>query len=216
MSLNPKEILHIICEVIILLGISVYFSHKNNQLQKQLLILQDRIDQQNAMIEKHEDIITKLVHTVNNLMVEQQHRPIQDGSSIKQTKQVKQTTKQVKQTTKQVKPVEKEIKPQPPSIPIETMPENPVENIKQIPPMFVQMMSSFPFQNMQQSPFFQDNIVTDNETSRVVEVTDDPDENKICSGRRNPTSPAQSEDLYAELTEELEDLRDEDENEHEK
>lgn len=64
--LGNKQIIHIVSEIVILIGIVFYFSSKNNNLIAQIDDLSQRLEEQNELIQKHEQIIRQLVQSINN------------------------------------------------------------------------------------------------------------------------------------------------------
>jgi len=69
--LENKQLIHIVSELVILLGITFYFSRKIKKLSSQIEDLALKIEEQDDIIQKHEQIIRSLVEYVNN----QQHMP---------------------------------------------------------------------------------------------------------------------------------------------
>ena len=65
--LENKQIIHIAAEVIIIAGVVVYFSYKNKKLLGQIEELSHRVEEQETIIQKHEQVIRQLVQAVNNL-----------------------------------------------------------------------------------------------------------------------------------------------------
>lgn len=55
------NVIHIIVEVAALCGIAVYFTNKINGLQKQVQDLHHRLEEQEETIQKHEEILKKLI-----------------------------------------------------------------------------------------------------------------------------------------------------------
>ena len=67
MSIDKKTILHIASEIIVIGGISFYFSAKNKQCQEKISILEHKIQQQELIIQNHEQLLLKLLNNVNLL-----------------------------------------------------------------------------------------------------------------------------------------------------
>jgi hypothetical protein len=67
--LENKQIIHIATEIVVLIGITFYFSSKNKKLSAHIEDLSQRLEDQEDLIQKHEQIIRQLVQTVNNINV---------------------------------------------------------------------------------------------------------------------------------------------------
>ncbi len=63
--LENKQIIHIATEIIVLIGITFYFSSKNRKLSAHIEDLSQRLEDQEDLIQKHEQIIRQLVQAVN-------------------------------------------------------------------------------------------------------------------------------------------------------
>ena len=61
-----KQLIHIGTEVVVLVGLTFYFSQKNKKLIGHIEDLAQRVEDQEDMLQKHEQIIRKLVETINN------------------------------------------------------------------------------------------------------------------------------------------------------
>ena len=61
-----KQLIHIGTEVVVLVGLTFYFSQKNKKLIGHIEDLAQRVEDQEDMLQKHEQIIRKLVETLNN------------------------------------------------------------------------------------------------------------------------------------------------------
>lgn len=64
--LEKKDIIHIATEIVVLIGITFYFSSKNKKLIDHIEDLSKRIEEQEDVVQKHEKIIMQLVQTINN------------------------------------------------------------------------------------------------------------------------------------------------------
>ena len=64
--LKNKQMIHIATEAIALIGLAYYFSSKNKKLLEHIEDLAQRLEEQEDMIKKHEEIIIQLIQTVNN------------------------------------------------------------------------------------------------------------------------------------------------------
>ena len=63
--LENKQIIHIATEIVALIGIIFYFSSKNKKLLEHIEDLSQRLEDQEDLIQKHEQIIRQLVQAVN-------------------------------------------------------------------------------------------------------------------------------------------------------
>lgn len=64
--LDNKQIIHIVVEIVIILGIFFYFSQKNKKLMKHINDLTQRLEEQEDIIQKHEQMINKLAEMIEN------------------------------------------------------------------------------------------------------------------------------------------------------
>jgi|UniRef100_A0A6C0D070 hypothetical protein len=85
-----KQIIHIATEIIVIGGLTFYFNQKHNKMVKQIDELKSLIEQQNLILQKHEQIIQTLVSNFN-LSIKQKTVPVQQA--------VKQQTIQKPQQT---------------------------------------------------------------------------------------------------------------------
>lgn len=65
--LEKPQIIHIISEVVVFIGITLYFSQKNKKLMNHINDLMQRLEDQEDIIQKHEQIINKLSNIVSEL-----------------------------------------------------------------------------------------------------------------------------------------------------
>ena len=65
--LDNKQIIHIVSEIVIILGITFYFTQKNKKLMNHINDLTQRIEEQEDILQKHEQIITKLSSMIEEL-----------------------------------------------------------------------------------------------------------------------------------------------------
>ncbi len=65
--IETKQIIHIVCELIVITTVTVYFNYKFNSLQKSIEELENKIQQQHEILVKHDEVIKSLIETVNNL-----------------------------------------------------------------------------------------------------------------------------------------------------
>lgn len=64
---NKSLIIHIAAEIIIITGITFYFSQKNKKTLEHINDLIQRIEDQEDIIQKHEQLITNLTNALNEL-----------------------------------------------------------------------------------------------------------------------------------------------------
>ena len=83
MSIDKKTILHIASEIIVIGGISVYFSVQNKKCQEKISILEHKIQQQELIIQNHEQLLLKLLNNVN--LLNNNISAIQQNSKKKKT-----------------------------------------------------------------------------------------------------------------------------------
>ena len=62
---NKQQMIHMAAEVIILISVIFYFSQKNRKLSNQIEDLIQRVEEQENMIVKHEEIINKMAAYIN-------------------------------------------------------------------------------------------------------------------------------------------------------
>ena len=73
--LEKKDIIHIATEIVVLIGITFYFSSKNKKLLEHIEDLSKRIEEQEDIVQKHEKIIIQLVQNINNNNPDNLNRP---------------------------------------------------------------------------------------------------------------------------------------------
>ena len=74
--LENKQMVHIASEIIALIGLTFYFNQKNKKLMNHIEDLAQRIEEQEDLLQKHENIIKKLVASVNELHGNKSQIPI--------------------------------------------------------------------------------------------------------------------------------------------
>ena len=62
---NKQQMIHMAAEVVILISVIFYFSQKNRKLSNQIEDLIQRVEEQENMIVKHEEIINKMAAYIN-------------------------------------------------------------------------------------------------------------------------------------------------------
>ena len=63
--LEQKQIIHIVVEIVVLTGVSFYFASKNKQLSSSIQALSKKLEEQEEIIQRHEQILMQLVKSVN-------------------------------------------------------------------------------------------------------------------------------------------------------
>lgn len=69
---NKQQLIHVASEVVVLLGLTFYFNSQNKKLTGHIEDLAQRIEEQEDLIQNHENIIKQLVKKVNTLDQTQQ------------------------------------------------------------------------------------------------------------------------------------------------
>lgn len=93
MSFDTKQILHIITEIIVVVSITIYFVNKNNQLLNHIEELEAKIKQQEEILQNHDNLILKIMNTVNMLSQQQYIQQPQVQQPQVQQPQVQQLPK---------------------------------------------------------------------------------------------------------------------------
>ena len=70
--MDNKQIIHIATEVITIVGLTIYFSKQTKKLFESIETLTTSLNEQNEVIQKHENMINKLLETVQQLAMQQQ------------------------------------------------------------------------------------------------------------------------------------------------
>lgn len=89
---NKQQMVHIASEIIVLIGLTFYFNQKNKKLMGHIEDLSQRVEEQEDLLQKHEQVIRKLVDFIN-----QSQTKIE--SPIQQTQQQVQKSQKVTQTS---------------------------------------------------------------------------------------------------------------------
>ncbi len=71
---SKMQLIHITSEIVVLGGLTFYFSQKNRQLMSHIEGLATRLEEQEDLIQKHEQIIKKLVEYVNSETARKTHK----------------------------------------------------------------------------------------------------------------------------------------------
>ena len=82
--IENKQMLHIASEVVVLVGLTFFFSQKNKKLMGHIEDLAQRVEEQEDLLQKHEQIIKKLVDTLNRVS-QQQFQPVQKQENFVNT-----------------------------------------------------------------------------------------------------------------------------------
>ena len=64
---NKSMLIHVAAEIIVVIGITFYFSQKNKKLMGHINDLIQRIEEQEDTIQKHEQLINNLTNAVNDI-----------------------------------------------------------------------------------------------------------------------------------------------------
>lgn len=70
---NKQQMIHIASEVVVLIGLTFYFNQQNKKLTGHIEDLAQRIEEQEDLIQNHENVIKQLVEQVNLLAQRQQN-----------------------------------------------------------------------------------------------------------------------------------------------
>jgi hypothetical protein len=85
--LNNKQIIHLVTEVVVLIGIIFYFSSKNRKLLSHIEDLSQRLEEQEDIIQKHDQIIKRLAEGMSQIAQRNMLPPVnnfrQNSSSLK-------------------------------------------------------------------------------------------------------------------------------------
>ena len=93
---NKTMLIHIAAEIIVIIGLSFYFSQKNKKLMGHINDLIQRIEDQEDMIQKHEQLINNLTNALNDInskISNNKNLPLQ-AESITNNKNIKKNVKQ--------------------------------------------------------------------------------------------------------------------------
>jgi hypothetical protein len=70
---NKQQMVHIASEIVVLTGLTFYFNQKNKKLMGHIEDLSQRVEEQEDLLQKHEQVIRNLVDFINQQQA--QHRP---------------------------------------------------------------------------------------------------------------------------------------------
>ena len=63
--MENKQMIHIVSEIVVLVGLTFYFNQKNRKLMSHIEDLAQKIEEQEDLLQKHEEIIKKMVVFIN-------------------------------------------------------------------------------------------------------------------------------------------------------
>jgi hypothetical protein len=67
MSIGKQQIIHIVSEVVIITGISIYFQLKVRNLHSEIERLENKIEQQGQVIQNHEQLLLRIMNNVDSM-----------------------------------------------------------------------------------------------------------------------------------------------------
>jgi len=67
MSIGKQQIIHIVSEVVIITGISIYFQLKVRNLHSTIEKLENKIEQQDQVIQNHEQLLLRIMNNVDSM-----------------------------------------------------------------------------------------------------------------------------------------------------
>ena len=77
--MENKQMIHIASEIVVLIGLTFYFNVKNKKLMGHIEDLSQRVEEQQDLLQKHEQVIRKLVDFINQQQA--QPDPVQKYTS---------------------------------------------------------------------------------------------------------------------------------------
>jgi hypothetical protein len=92
MSIGKQQIIHIVSEVVIITGISIYFQLKIRNLNSAIERLENKIEQQDQVIQNHEQLLLRIMNNVdsmNNNISEMRKSFVDDKKSNSSVKTIK-------------------------------------------------------------------------------------------------------------------------------
>ena len=189
--LENKQIIHIISEIVVITGITIYFSQQTKKLKSHINDLTQRIDDQDEIIQTHEKKIAQLISTVEQLANNFSNL----APSKNQTQQISHTTETIKLKDSKQLNVLNQKKPSPIAMKNDSPPNLPVENFQPLKKMNLPHKPTVSFSTIiiEKSP-----KIFGSE-SKVEEIFEEESETN---------SEDENEELLdAELEEELKDLK---------
>jgi hypothetical protein len=91
--LENKQIIHVASEIVVLTGLTFYFSQKNKKLTGHIEDLAERIEEQEDLLQKHEQVIRKLVEFVNQQKNTQSNNQPTSPTSLRPSTNFKKSKK---------------------------------------------------------------------------------------------------------------------------
>jgi hypothetical protein len=80
--MENKQMVHIASEIVVLFGLTFYFNQKNKKLMSHIEDLAQKVEEQDDLLQKHEQVIKKMVEFINQnpspqsvLVQTQHHKP---------------------------------------------------------------------------------------------------------------------------------------------
>jgi hypothetical protein len=68
--MENKQMIHIASEIVVIIGLTFYFNQKNKKLMSHIEDLSQRIEEQEDLLQKHEQVIRKMVDFINQYQSE--------------------------------------------------------------------------------------------------------------------------------------------------
>jgi hypothetical protein len=93
--LENKQIIHIAAEMVVITGVVFYFSSKNKKLLEYIENLSVRLDEQDKLIQKHEQVIIQLVTSINNTASQAPVKNSNRKSNKESNKELKNSSRKV-------------------------------------------------------------------------------------------------------------------------
>lgn len=186
--LENKQMIHIVSEVVVLIGLTFYFNQKNKKLLNHIEDLAQRIEEQEDLLQKHETIIKKLVSSINELHAKNPSQPLPKNVMGKSV------SKASPKVSPKVSP-----KASPKASPKVSPPVSP-------PPQFVQMEipQMKPQMEIMENPQVADSLSSQNFVDLENELNRITEDSPSING--DNLEPEEEEDLDSAIAEELQEL----------
>jgi len=83
MSIGKQQIIHIVSEVVIITGISIYFQLKVRNLNNDIERMKNKIEQQDQVIQNHEQLLLKIMSNVDlmNMNMSEMRKTLEDNKT---------------------------------------------------------------------------------------------------------------------------------------
>lgn len=85
--MDQKQMIHVASEVVVLMGLTYYFNQKNKKLMSFIDDLTQRIEDQEDIISKHDEIIERIVAHISNKQAPPVHVKKKQNSKVRTRKQ---------------------------------------------------------------------------------------------------------------------------------